>query len=366
MTTKKEITLEGLVRSLGIMLVIGLAYLLMRKLSSVLIPFFVAWIVAYLLYPIVCFFQYRCKLRYRGLSIVVTLLLIVGTIALAFRLFIPLALAEWDRLQHIIAGYVVTQTEGVDINYFIEHYIAPYINLKELPSMLTFNDINAFLEVRIPQLLNFISRSLNALIGFIASLIAIIYLFFILADYENMSNGVLRLVPKAQRSFVRGMVHDVEQGMNKYFRGQSLIALCVGILFAIGFSIIGFPMAIPLGLFMGMLNLVPYMQIVGFVPAIVLALLQAYDTGRSFWFIILAFTIVVCIVQSIQDWVLTPRIMGKVTGLNGAVILLSLSVWGALLGIVGLIIALPATTLLISYYRRYVLHENDDIHPQDP
>jgi predicted PurR-regulated permease PerM len=70
--------------------------------------------------------------------------------------------------------------------------------------------------------------------------------------------------------------------------------------------------------------------------------------------------LVFAIVQTIQDAFLTPKIMGKVTGLNGAVILLSLSVWGTLLGFVGLIIALPLTTLLVSYYRRFVLEETSE------
>ena len=67
------------------------------------------------------------------------------------------------------------------------------------------------------------------------------------------------------------------------------------------------------------------------------------------------------VVQAIQDWVLTPRIMGKVTGLNPAVILLALSIWGSLLGFVGLIVALPLTTLIVSYYKRYVLEETDEM-----
>ena len=109
-----------------------------------------------------------------------------------------------------------------------------------------------------------------------------------------------------------------------------------------------------------MLNLVPYLQVVGFIPTIILAILKSHDTGTNFWSIILAAIIVFCVVQAIQDWVLTPRIMGKVTGLNPAVILLALSIWGSLLGFIGLIIALPLTTLIFSYYKRYVLDEHDD------
>ena len=142
--------------------------------------------------------------------------------------------------------------------------------------------------------------------------------------------------------------------MNKYFRGQTLIALLVGILFSIGFLIIDFPLAIGFGLFIGLLNMVPYLQLIAFVPTILLALLKAADSGENFWWILFGALMVFAIVQIIQDAILTPKIMGKVTGLNPAIILLSLSIWGSLLGILGMIIALPLTTLLLSYYHKYV------------
>ena len=114
-------------------------------------------------------------------------------------------------------------------------------------------------------------------------------------------------------------------------------------------------MAIGLGLFIGLLNMVPYLQLVGFIPTILLAVVKAADTGESFWMIMLSALIVFAVVQTIQDTILTPKIMGHVTGLNPAIILLSLSIWGSLLGILGMVIALPMTTLLITYYQRYVI-----------
>jgi predicted PurR-regulated permease PerM len=116
-------------------------------------------------------------------------------------------------------------------------------------------------------------------------------------------------------------------------------------------------MAIGLGLFIGLLNMVPYLQLVGFIPTILLAIVKAADTGENFWVIMLMALIVFAVVQLIQDSFLTPKIMGKVTGLNSAIILLSLSIWGALLGILGMIIALPMTTLLITYYQKYIVNK---------
>lgn len=354
---KKEITFDRFIRSIVAIAIIALIYILLSKLSNVLTPFFIAWLIAYILYPIVCFFQYKCRLKYRALSITVTLLLIIGLLIGSLYLIIPPVTDEIVRLKDIIINYVNTKTEQGTLTYEIEQYIKNNINIEKLSKSMTFTDITAILEERVPQLFNILSSSISAIIGVVCSLMAIIYLFFILNDYETMSNGLIRMIPKDNRPFVQGIFNDVKDGMNKYFRGQSLIAFLVGILFAIGFVIIDFPLAIPLGLFIGMLNLVPYLQGLGFIPTIILALLKAHDTGENFWAIIIAALAVFAIVQAIQDWVLVPRIMGKMTGLNAATILLALSVWGALLGFVGLIIALPLTTLIISYYKRFVLGE---------
>lgn len=361
---KKEITFDRFIRSIVAIAIIALTYILLSKLSNVLTPFFIAWLIAYILYPIVCFFQYKCRLKYRALSITVTLLLIIGLLIGSLYLIIPPVTDEIVRLKDIIINYVNTKTEQGTVTYEIEQYIKKNINIEELSKSMTFTDITAFFEERVPQLFNILSSSISAIIGVVCSLMAIIYLFFILNDYETMSNGLIRMIPKDNRPFVQGIFNDVKDGMNKYFRGQLLIAFLVGILFAIGFVIIDFPLAIPLGLFIGMLNLVPYLQGLGFIPTIILALLKAHDTGENFWAIIIAALAVFAIVQAIQDWILVPRIMGKMTGLNAATILLALSVWGALLGFVGLIIALPLTTLIISYYKRFVLGESNPASPE--
>lgn len=351
----KEITFDRFVRGIIAIGIIVALYILVGKLSNVLIPFLVAWLVAYMLYPIVCFFQHKCKLKSRILSIIATLVLVTGVITLSIRLLLPPVFEEIVRLKDIITDYVNTKTDANSFTFEIEQYIKRNISPELLQSKPSLTDLTSFLEERLPQLFSIVSSSISALIGFICSLISVVYLFFILKDYEAMSNGILRLIPKTKRYFFIGIFRDVKDGMNKYFRGQSLIAFLVGIMFSIGFVIIDFPMAIPLGIFIGILNLVPYLQIVGFIPTIILAILKAHDTGGNFWFIMLATLSVFAIVQCIQDWFLVPRIMGRMTGLNAAVILLSLSIWGTLLGFIGLIIALPLTTLILSYYKRFIV-----------
>ena len=181
-----------------------------------------------------------------------------------------------------------------------------------------------------------------------------LYLVFLLFDYQKFSRGWKELIPDPYRQPFVAFVADFEAAMNNYFRGQAAVASICGVLFAVGFALVGLPLGILLGLGMGLLNMVPYLQIIGFIPAALLAVFHALESGLSIWVVLGLTALVIAVVQIVQDAVLTPKIMGKVTGLNPAMIMLSLSIWGKLLGLLGLIIALPMTYLLLAYYRRFV------------
>jgi predicted PurR-regulated permease PerM len=206
----------------------------------------------------------------------------------------------------------------------------------------------------LPGVWGLIAGTASFLMGLVGLAVIGLYLVFLLMDYEKVSKGWKDLLPPGSRDSITGFVSDFDSAMNRYFRAQALVAAIVGILFAIGFLLIGLPMGIFLGLFIGLLNMVPYLQIIGLIPAVLLALVHALETGGSFWMILSLTLLIFVVVQIIQDAVLVPRIMGKVTGLNPAMILLSLSIWGKLLGMFGLLIALPMTCLLLAYYRRFL------------
>lgn len=355
--THKEITFDRFIRIMFGLAIAIIAYLLLKKLSTVLMPFVIAWLLAYLLNPLVNLIQKKCKIKIRWVSILITFVLLFVVLAGLCWLIIPPAIDEVLKLKDVIVKYV----QENNLPDLFTQYVMPYLSSTEdFKEYFSVSDITTFLETMVPKIFSVISSSISAIVGVVMFLVSFIYLFYILMDYDKMTQGYIKYVPRDKRPFVQGLVNDVEEGMNSYFRGQALVALCVGILFSIGFLIIGFPMAVPLGLFIGFLNLVPYLQILGFVPTVILSLLKAYETHENFWPILLSALLVFAVVQTIQDGFLVPKIMGNVTGLNGAVILLSLSIWGVLLGFVGLIIALPLTTLLISYYKRFVIGVNPD------
>ena len=357
---ENEITFDRVIRWVLVVLGATAAVLLINRLSSVLLPFFIAWILAYMIYPFVIFLQNKCRLRYRVVSITVALLIVFAVVALAVFLVVPPIIEESIRMSELISIYFHDTLASSDFLVNIQMMLQGYASDNSLMGLIQHSSVVEVAENLLFQAWNFLSGTINFAIGVLGSVVVLLYLFFILMDYEKISSEWLRFIPASKRDFTGMVVQDVKNGMNAYFRGQSLIALCVGILFSIGFLIIDFPMAIGLGLFIGVLNLIPYLQLVGFIPTILLALVKAADTGQNFWVILLCALAVFAVVQAIQDVYLTPRIMGHVMGLNPAIILLSLSIWGSLLGIIGLIIALPLTTLLISYYRRFILKEVDE------
>jgi predicted PurR-regulated permease PerM len=233
-----------------------------------------------------------------------------------------------------------------------------YLYQLDVETILSNENIRELIRSVAPQLWSVVTGSLAFLFGLVVVFVVFLYFIFISLDYDKINAGFIRAFPVKYRPLAVEVTTDMMNGMNKFFRGNALIALINGILFSIGFYLIGLPMGILLGIIMGILNLVPYLQLLGFAPAAVLALLQSAETGQSYGIILLWILALALFVQAIQEIFLTPKIMGKATGLNPAIILLSLSIWGSLLGLLGMIIALPITALLLSYYKRFVLKEN--------
>lgn len=351
----KKITFDSFIRGVvAVIIVVGIVMLL-NRLSTVLLPFFLAWLIAYLLFPLVKFFQYRCHMHYRILGIM-SAFIVVGTILTGlFWIMIPPMIDESLRVKDLLMVYLANDATMSNIPQMIEDFIRQHVTERDIKALVTQDGFMDSIKTAVPKVWSIITQSIDILSSVFSLTMVLLYTLFILLDYEEISRGWLSLLPRRLRPFANNLVNDIAQGMNLYFRGQATVALCVGILFSIGFSIIGFPMAIGLGMFIGLLNMVPYLQLIGFIPTILLAVVKAADTGQNFWMIMLAALIVFAVVQIIQDTILTPKIMGHVTGLNSAIILLSLSIWGSLLGILGMIIALPLTTLLITYYQRYVI-----------
>lgn len=358
---QKPFTFDRVVRIVfAIVAVIGIIMLL-NRLKSVLLPFFVSWLIAYLLNPLVEWNQRVMRLRKRIWAIFLALTEVIVVIGLLGALIIPTVIEELQHLPHLISLYLHDENSVPLLPDSFQEFLRNNITFERLGEILKEGYLSQFYDAIIQRISLLITSSLKGLATIISWSIVILYVFFILLDYDKIISGFSNLIPQQYRKIVFGIGNDIKDSMNHYFRGQASIAATVGILHCIGFYIIGLPLAIPMGLFVGLLNMVPYMQLFSYIPALILCMLGAAG-GADFW-VLGGLTVLVFIVcQIIQDVFLIPKIMGKITGLNPAIILLSLSIWGSLLGFIGLIVALPLTTLLLSYYHRYILSPTETAH----
>ena len=348
----KEITFDRFVRILAVVLIILAVLWLVNYLSAVLLPFFVGWVLAYLLNPLVNFVEHKMHVPTRALSIIVALLFVAIMVAAVIYFIVPPMIEQFQRLGEVTVKYLNQKSVNGDFAEMIRNWMVE--NQERIREFFRSPDFTEALKVSMPKLFAFIGKTANVVISVVASCITLLYMFFILLDYDKLSNGWVRIFPKSARPFWQDLMKDAAAALNNYIRGQGMVAFCMGVMFCIGFTIIDFPMAIGLGILIGIMDMVPYLHTFALIPTAFLALLKAADTGQNFWIIFGSAVLVFIVVQIITDMVTTPKIMGNAMGLNPAVLLLSISVWGTLLGFIGLIVALPLTTLIIAYYERYV------------
>ncbi len=366
--SNKPFTFDRVIRiAITVLIIWGVIWLL-GYLSDILIPFAVALILAYFFNPLVRLLQNKVRIKNRFVSVLLSLILVAGFLVLLGWIVFPMIIDEISTMGHLLARLANDSNLNQQIAKYlpadIGAYIKDLISKEEVQKLFNTENLGNISSIAIQKVLpgiwSVFSGAVSVVIGILGMMIILLYLIFLLIDYDNISKNWTDLVPPDYRELIQGIWHDFKYAMQNYFRAQALIAFIVGILFAIGFSIIGLPMAIVLGLFIGLLNMIPYLQIIAIIPAAFLSLMYSLETGSDFWGMTGLVAIVFVVVQTIQDGFLTPKIMGKAMKLNPAIILLSLSVWGKLLGMLGLLIALPMTYLLFTYYKRLVIDNPED------
>lgn len=359
---KPVIDFDRFIRGLLFLAVITVLVLGLRWLSPVLIPFFAAWAIAWILAPVVNFFQNTCRLRSRVLSVLITLALLIGLGCAVAWLIIPPLIDGVTQIKDALLSYLASgHIRNVHLPEWLDHLMQQWLDQEKIQSMLRSDNLMKTIRETLPHVWNMLVSTANLVMSLVGAAFGALYLFFLLLDYDYYTTAWINWLPRTQRNFFRRLSEDLGNNMRGYFRGQALVALSNCVMFTLGFWVIGLPMPLGMGLFVGLISFIPYVQVVGFAPAAVLALMEMSDTGRSFWGLMALVLLVYIVVQVLQDTVFTPRIMGKIMGLSSAMVLLSLSIWSYMAGIIGLIIALPLTTIIFAYYKRYILKEPDDM-----
>lgn len=324
---------------LGIIWLIGMLY-------NVLLPFALACLLAYIMEPFVEFNQRLLKTKKRGLSVLVTIFDCTVVVVLIAYFLSPVISSEIESLENMVKSFMASD---VKIPFMPEDFTAAMKRRFDFSKIIEQLSQNGKLLDKGETI---ISVSLEFLMHGIEWLLTFIYIIFILLDYDKMGAGFRLLVPAKYKSIVFQVGDDIKVSMNKYFRSQLCIAACAAVLYNVGFSIVGIPMAIIMGILVGVLYMIPYFQYVTLIPIAAICFIDSLGGQVGFWTQLGECGLVYFVSQCICDYILTPKIMGKSLGLNPAIILLSLSIWGTLLGIIGMIIALPLTTLCLAYYKK--------------
>lgn len=354
-------TTDRIVNTIVVLAVLISLYFVISYLSEALLPFFIAAFIAYLIEPLVQLNRRWVRTKGRALPVVVTLLEIGLVVAGITVLFMPTVARETDMLGDILKDYSNGQKA-----------LPPIYRqtLDFLTSLFSTDKDGGFLD---PQHLgtliskgrSILEQSARMLMHALDSLLTVVYVIFILIDYPQIVHGFKLIIPYKYRNDAMPIIKEAEVSLNRYFRGQGLVALCAAVLYCIGFSIVGIPLAIPLGVLVGILYMIPYFQYITIIPVGIVCFIYSLSGEVEFFTLLWQCALVYLVSQSVCDYVVTPHIMGKELGLNPAMILLSLSIWGVLLGIIGMIIALPVSSLLMAYYERYISNPRQKVTEQE-
>lgn len=313
------------------------------ELRSILIPLAMAFIVAYIFDPVVDVFE-RKKIS-RTITIAALLTLLVAIFAGLMLIIIPRLVRESaDLLQAFQKNLPAIQAK-------IESLATEFGN-SDLAERLT-EDIEAALgslQNHVPKILQSMERVFTRVVsstfGFIGA-IANFVLFavvtvYLLKDFDTITARAKELIPPTNKDSILGILQKIDANLKSFFRGQIIVCTVLAVIYAIGLSIVGVPFALLLALIGGYGQIVPYMgTALGLLPAVVLAFVEYGDIWHPLG-AIAAFAVG----QSLEGFVITPKIMGETVGLHPVVIILSILVFGNLLGFLGILIAVPMAAVL--------------------
>lgn len=347
-------TLSGLFLAAAVAAVFVVLALFVQRFSTVFLPLTVAGIAAFVVQPVFDWMRRRLKLP-----------IPVALVLMFLAILIPLAIFLW-----LFGALLVEQVSEL---------------ITQLPT--AWENVQGFIEAKAPEVIEFLNRhgiieraqeairthqesllrglasvgggALTAGAGILRGLgvlfawaVVPVYFAFFVMTKPISTSSLHNLLPFLKDQTREDVIYLVQEFLNilvAFFRGQLVIAFLQGVLFAIGFSIIGLRYGFVIGLALGFLNIVPYLgSIIGLGVALPIALFQQ-DGG----ILLLGLAVVVfAVVQMIEGYLLTPKIMGDRTGLHPLVIMVAIFFWGSALGgITGMILAIPLTAFLEVFWR---------------
>ena len=347
----------GIMIALAGAILVGLGWVV-QQLSSVLLPLAVAGILAFLLDPVVDFFQRR-KMSRVG-SIILVFLLAVGAILVLLATIVPQIVIEISELLKNIPGFWDQAIDRIKVWAHAHSNNPEWADRIDTATRLlreNAGDLGALAAAKLPLFASWFFEKLGraaSLVGLLVGFALVpVYLFYFLLEKRGITGKWTEYVP-IQESFAKRelvfFINSVSDALIVFFRGQVLVAMCVGTLTAIGFTLIGLPYGLLLGVMTGVLGIIPYLGVMmSFVPAVIIGIVHFGD-----WRVALVVGVFVT-VQFLEGMVISPKIIGERVGMHPLTIIIAVITGTTLLGgIVGGILAIPITAVLRALMFRYV------------
>lgn len=330
---------------LGLALVVAVVVWL---LAPVLAPFVIAAVMAYVLHPLVMRLEALAKGRLpRALAVLLVEVLAILALLGVLLLLVPILVREWPLLQQQLP--VLLDRLGDAINPLLAQLgLNVSLDLRDLKTQLV-----AYLSANRDDWWAPLMSSLKlggsvalALMGY--AVLVPVALFYLLHDWTRLVSSVTELVPPAWRASFDSFMQDSDAVLGEYLRGQLLVMLALAVFYAVGLRLFGLDLALPIGVFTGLAVFVPYLGFgVGLLLALLVGLLQ-FASAKALVMVAVVFGVG----QLIESFVLTPRLVGERIGLHPLAVILALMAFGQVLGFVGVLVALPASAVLLVGLRR--------------
>jgi predicted PurR-regulated permease PerM len=328
----------------------ALFLLLLYYLSPVLTPFALAGILAYVCLPLVTRLSRHMP---RTLAVVIVMLLVAAIFVVLLLIVMPLLIRELLTLTRDVPGWLE------HLNNTLAPWINEHFNVNlQLDAASIRDAVTEALQSRedlSSRLLAALRLGGMGLLGLFANLVLVpVVMFFLLRDWDLFINRIDTLIPRAWYANVVEFMREADHALGQYLHGQVLVLLIMSIYYTTGLWLAGLDFFFPIGVVTGMLTFVPYVgAVVGFVLATLSGLMQFDNLWHLGWVWAVFF-----LGQSVEGNFITPKFVGGAIGLHPVIVIFALLAFGQLFGFTGLLIALPASAVILvalrTLRRKYV------------
>lgn len=320
-------------------------WLLLTVLAPVLMPFVLAAVLAYALHPVVEKLHARRIPRWLGAGLALTML---GLVMLAVVLLIvPVITKQVPLLKEQVPVLLEK------LNVWLVPFLARFGVELQVDVSLVRSGLQQLVSGHEEEILGRLLSSLriggSALMAVAGNLVlAPIVAYYLLLDWANLVERAKGLIPPRWRPSVQGFLDETDQVLGQYLHGQLLVMGVLAVFYTVGLALVGLKLALPIGVFTGLAVFIPYL---GFGLGLVLALLAAVLQFQAVLGVVLVGA-VYAVGQVVESMYVTPRLLGERIGLHPIAVIFALMAFGHLFGFVGVLIALPASAVLLVGIRR--------------